>query len=164
MSGDDAHDSGPREERLQALLARAAEEQLSEQRQVLAVLGELRVLVQDLADRVGGQLDGVQARLDGVQTRLDALATDVQAAPRGAAPPTAEAVAAVVCERLVDAVGARLAELLRQEVADAVADSERRLTEHVDEAVLALAGVLLRRSPQRPAPAAAPRDEDAAAG
>jgi hypothetical protein len=69
-----------------------------------------------------------------------------------------------VGERLVDGVSPRLAELLRQEVADAVADSERRLAAHVDDAVLALAGVLLPGAPSRSVPAAAPQDENAAAG
>ena len=59
---------GPMSERMQALLSRAAEEQLVEQRQVSAVLGELRGLITGL---------GEQLRSTASSARLDSLGGDV---------------------------------------------------------------------------------------
>jgi hypothetical protein len=76
-----------------ALLSRAAEEQLHEQRQVSAVLGELRALLQDVDGRAatGVQVERVaaglrelsarvEARLDAAQARADELAQEVRQA------------------------------------------------------------------------------------
>ncbi len=52
--------SGAMSERMQALLSRAAEEQLNEQRQVSVVLGDLRQLLTGLSDRV----DALASRID----------------------------------------------------------------------------------------------------
>jgi hypothetical protein len=72
---------------MRALLSRAAEEQLHEQRQVSTVLGELRSLVEDVDERLatGEQLErvaeqvralsaSVEARLDAAETRSVELA------------------------------------------------------------------------------------------
>ena len=132
-------------DRLRALLSRAAEEQLHEQRQVSAVLGELRALLQDVDGRAatGEQVERVAAgvrelsarvevRLDGAQARADELAQEVR-----------QATAAV--GQLV------------QDVHELLEGSERRLAAHVDDAVLALAEVVLRR--RRPAAAASEPEE-----
>lgn len=89
--GPPAADDGPTAQRLQGLLARAAEEQLSEQRQVSAELVELRTVVGELT----AQLVAVRQAVEALERRVEAV---------------------------VPAVAA-----------------------HVDEAVLALADVLLRR-------------------
>lgn len=73
--------SGAMSERMQALLSRAAEEQLNEQRQVSVVLGDLRQLLTGLNDRV----DALALRLDeqvdqtptGVPDSLSALQREV---------------------------------------------------------------------------------------
>ena len=135
---------GPMTERMQALLARAAQEQLSEQRQVSVVLGELRALVLELGEVLGARLGGVEARLRELAGELEATA-DGAAPPPPPPPPTADAVASALADRLADRLAPAVVELVQQQVLTAVADSERRLTAHVDEAVLALAGVLLRR-------------------
>jgi len=253
-------------ERMQALLARAAEEQLTEQRQVSSVLGELRALITGLGeqlrstassarlDSLGGDVCSLSAGLSalhdqlsplpGVRTalvelterldRLEALTSrpvlsqeglegalapllaqleeltvlraEVDAVRAGVVSlqedtplpslvldvaglredvaavalrvadvrvPTAEAVAVAVegqlVDPLVDALAPRVAELvldrvaatLVEQVADSVtvsvqqgltervravsAESERRISAHVDEAVLVLAEALLRR-------------------
>ena len=114
-------------ERMRDLLSRAAEEQLSEQRQVSSVLAELRGLVADLDDRLR-QLESRSGQL------ADQVADIVLA--RAAATLVPEVAAAVVRD-VTDGVG----ELVRQ----AAAETERRLSAHVDDAVLVLAEALLRR-------------------
>ena len=141
-------ESAPMTERMQALLARAAEEQLSEQRQVSVVLAELRSLVLELGEVVGQRLGAVELRLDELAAQLEATAhraAPTPPAPSALAPPTAEAVAAALAERLTDRLAPPVVALVQQHVLSAVADSEQRLAAHVDDAVLALAGVLLRR-------------------
>lgn len=98
-------DSGHGTERMQALLVQAAEEQLSDQRQVAAVLADLRELV------------------TGLSRQVDELTRRVERTP------SADDVAAALSARLTDERAA----------------GEQRLADHVDEAVLALADVLLRR-------------------
>ena len=120
---------GATSERLQALLARAAQEQLTEQRQVSAVLADLHELVAG----VGRRVDAVRDDLAALTARLDGLADRVEAG--GPA------------------------------VVDVAAASEQRLREHVDEAVLALAQVLL--PPRRGAVAAdgpLPEEDPSAGG
>lgn len=114
-------------ERMRDLLARAAEEQLVEQRQVSAVLGELRGLVADLDDRLR-QLEVRSGQLAEQVTDLVLARTADTLVPH---------VAAAVVRGVTDEVG----ELVRQ----AAAETEHRLSVHVDEAVLALAEALLRR-------------------
>ncbi|CAN5280591.1 hypothetical protein BH24ACT10_BH24ACT10_02770 [soil metagenome] len=77
---------GPMAERMQALLARAAEEQLTEQRQVSAVLADLRGLVAALGEQLrtstselGGQVSGLAAHLAAQSTALDRLTGSVDA-------------------------------------------------------------------------------------
>ena len=115
--------SSPMSERMRALLSRAAEEQFSEQRQVSAILADLRALVADVDDR----LRALEAR--------------------SAATP--DAVAEIVLERAVQTLVPQVTAAVLREVAGVVRESqeatERRITEHVDEAVLALAEALLRR-------------------
>lgn len=101
--------SGPVAERMQALLSRAVEEQVSEQRQVSAVLGDLRMQIAGLADQLRGTASGdrveqlagdlaslttelrryssvVGERLDAVLRRVDAQAASAaEAAAAGSA-------------------------------------------------------------------------------
>lgn len=118
MAQDDGRPS-PMSERMRALLSRAAEEQLSEQRQVSAVLAELRDLVADVDDRL---------------RVLEA---------RSAA--QADAVAELVLERAAHTLVPQVAAAVREDLRETSEAAERRIVEHVDEAVLALAEALLRR-------------------
>lgn len=63
-------------ERMQALLSRAAEEQLIEQRQVSSVLGELRGLITGLAEQLRSTASS--ARLDSLGGDLTALSTELR--------------------------------------------------------------------------------------
>jgi hypothetical protein len=67
---------GPMSERMQALLSRAAEEQLTEQRQVSAVLSDLRGLVAGLAEQLRGTASS--ARLDALGGDLSSLFTELR--------------------------------------------------------------------------------------
>jgi hypothetical protein len=139
VSQDDAR-SSPMSERMRALLSRAAEEQLSEQRQVSAVLADLRALVADVDDR-----------LRVLEVRSAAMA---------------DAVADLVLERAAQTLVPQVTAAVLREVSGVVREAhdgtERRIVEHVDEAVLALAEALLKRRrgsragdpPEPPAPTA----------
>ena len=139
-------------DRMRALLSRAAEEQLLEQRQVSAVLGELRALVADVDERLatGEQVERVAAEVRALSARVEARldATEARSA------------------ELEERVEARLSELTAGLTAS-VERSERRLATHVDDAVLALAEVVLRRRSAQgltaaAAPTAAAGDDDPA--
>jgi prefoldin subunit 5 len=80
----------------------------------------------EVADQLSGRLDALHARLDGTDELRDRVAAIADATATAA---SSEDVAGLV-ER-------------------AVADSERRLAAHVDEAVLALAEAMLRRRSSR---------------
>ena len=147
-------------DRMRALLSRAAEEQLLEQRQVSAVLGELRALVADVderlatgeqVERVAEQVRVLSARLDEAETRSAELAERITDATAMVGQAAQDLVAAVAAR-----VGEQLAELTAALEAQAEA-RERRLAGHVDDAVLALAEVVLRRG--RPVAAAPPAVE-----
>jgi hypothetical protein len=152
-------------ERMRALLSRAAEEQLLEQRQVSSVLGELRTLVEDVDERLATseQVERVAAEVralsERVETRLDAAeARSAELAERigGATALLGEAaqdIAGAVAAQVAERVEAQLREVL-DVVGDTVGSSERRLATHVDDAVLALAEVVLRR--RRPVAPSAP--------
>lgn len=228
---------GPMSERMQALLSRAAEEQLTEQRQVSAVLTDLRTLVKGIVEQVSGTASsalleglggdvaslateletstaGLEERLDALGERLSAIGDaaggvpavardlarvsgrveelsgvrddvaalrgeveDVSARVAAVAFPTTEAVSAAVGQqvtdqlvdelapRVADVVLTRVAATLVEQVAGSVtasvqnglaervraanADTERRISAHVDEAVLVLAEALLRRRSSR---------------
>lgn len=123
----------------------------------------------------GGRGDEVVSRLDAVEAALVVLTEQLTAEPEpmdGAAEvedegpdPLAEQLAELH-EGLFgeDGIAARLdgvgvdEDALNERVAAAVADSERRLSAHMDEAVLALAEALFRtsRRPARATPVAAP--------
>lgn len=220
--------SGPVSERMQALLSRAVEDQLGEQRQVTAVVGELREQVAALGaayratasearlEQLGaeltthtGEVRGTRLALD---DRLDELARRVEqvgaasadSAERlarlevlagtpeqlagldaglarlrddvtelspgltaalldGLAPRVAELVLERAGDTLVDRIAAATATGVLAElptvVREDLADSERRVTAHVDEAVLVLAEALLRR--RRPGRAAGPEATEA---
>ncbi len=101
---------------------------------------EQRAALRQLHEKLGVIADGTQAALavppvfddsliQGLDARLAALAVDVAAlAARNDAPPS-----------LPDAV--------QHAVAEAVQESEERLRSHIDDAVLALAEILVRRRP-----------------
>ena len=118
MTQDDPRSSAM-SERMRALLSRAAEEQLSEQRQVSAILGDLRALVADVDDR----LRALELHSAGF----------------------ADAVADRVLERAADTLVPQLTAAVLAAVREVTDDAQRRTTAHVDEAVLALAEALLRR-------------------
>jgi hypothetical protein len=147
-------------DRMRALLARAAEEQLLEQRQVSTVLGELRALVEDVDERLatGEQVDRVATEVRALSARVEAA----QARSNELAERTIEATALVgrAAQDLVDAVETQLREATASLTAS-VESSERRLATHVDDAVLALAEVVLRR---RSGAVTAPPPSPAAAG
>ena len=69
---------GGMSERMQALLSRAAEEQLSEQRQVSAVLTDLRALVHGLGEQL--RETASSARLQGLAGDLASLSTELRLA------------------------------------------------------------------------------------
>ena len=68
--------AGPMSERMQALLSRAAEEQLVEQRQVSAVLADLRGLVTGLSEQLRGTASS--ARLDSLGGDVASLFTELR--------------------------------------------------------------------------------------
>ena len=160
--------SGAMSDRMRALLSRAAEEQLHEQRQVSTVLGELRSLVEDVDERLatGSQVEHVAAEVRALSARVDERLAAAEARSTELAERITEATAMVgrAAQDLVEAVAAGVAERVEAQlrevaagltasVEDAVAGSERRLAVHVDDAVLALAEVVLRRRrPVAPAP------------
>jgi ElaB/YqjD/DUF883 family membrane-anchored ribosome-binding protein len=156
--------SGAMSDRLRALLSRAAEEQLLEQRQVSAVLGDLRTLLEDVDERLatGEQVERVAAEVRALSARVEARLDAAEARSDELADRMAQATAMVgqAAQDLVGAVVAGVAERLEAQlpevtadvvssVGELVEDSERRLGTRVDDAVLALAEVVLRR--QRPA-------------
>ena len=158
-------------ERMQALLSRAVEDQVSEQRAASAVLTDVRgqlvalsegvrlaasgASVEKLVDSVGTILADVRAATVLLDQRLATLTerSDTLVARFGA-----------VEERLGH-VERRLSET-EQATSGANHESEQRITAHVDESVLALAEALLRRgrvtrdvatpAAAEPAPAPAP--------
>jgi len=69
--------AGPMSERMQALLSRAAEEQLTEQRQVSMVLTDLRQLVTGIGEQLRGAASA--ARLDGLGDDVTAGLADLTA-------------------------------------------------------------------------------------
>jgi len=144
-------------DRLRSLLSRAAEEQLHEQRQVSAVLGELRTLVEDVDERLatGEQVERVAVELRALSARVEAglAAAEARSAAldehlREATAAAGRAAQGVVADAVLAGVTTRLETALREVTASAgtvVERSERRLATHVDDAVLALAEVVLRR-------------------
>ena len=174
--------SGAVSDRMRALLARAAEEQLLEQRQVSAVLGELRTLVEDVDERLatGEQVERVAAEVRALSARVEARLDAAEARSAELADRISEATALVgrAAQDLLDAVATGVAQHVQAQldelsartaatVADAVGSSERRLATHVDDAVLALAEVVLRRrrpvaAPEPPQPQAVDDPPDAA--
>lgn len=72
---------GGMSERMQALLSRAAEEQLSEQRQVSAVLTDLRALVHGLGEQL--RETASSARLQGLSGDVASLSTELRLATAG---------------------------------------------------------------------------------
>ena len=106
----------------------------------VSVLREDIVAIRDRLESADADEDDVQAlmeRLDALQEALlgsDGIAAQVRAMQPAAAEPGPAALDAETVETLV---------------ATAVAESERRLADHVDEAVLTLAEALLRRRPSR---------------
>ena len=167
--GDGTPGPGAMSDRMRALLSRAAEEQLLEQRQVSSVLAELRTLVEDVDERLatGAQVERVAEQVGALSARVEARLDAAEARSAELAERIAEAtallgqaahdLAGVVAAQVAQQVEAQLHDALPS-VIDAVAGSEQRLATHVDDAVLALAEVVLRRrSAQgtRAAPAAA---------
>ena len=73
--------AGGMSERMQALLSRAAEEQLSEQRQVSAVLTDLRALVSGLGEQL--RETASSARLQGLAGDVATLSTELRLATAG---------------------------------------------------------------------------------
>ena len=120
-------------------------------------IAELRAGLADLPAGGGAddrRLDAVAATLVDVQSRLDALRE--QAADTGGYDAIAGRIDELHEQLLgADGLRAQIAGLpgaddtdVEDVVARAVAESERRLADHIDEAVLALAEVLLRRRPR----------------
>lgn len=166
----------PMSERMQALLSRAVEDQLSEQRQLAGALAEVRGQLARIAaemETIRGEtgpapdvehaVAAVSAevraavrllgeRLDGVDAALARLAERVEALDRGPDPRVDELSAEV--EDLHDGLFGDHG--LGPRLTGALADLRAGLAEHVDEAVLALAEALLRR---RARPRAVPEPE-----
>jgi hypothetical protein len=154
-------------DRMRALLSRAAEEQLLEQRQVSSVLGELRALVEDVDQRLatGEQVERLGAEVRALSARVEAHLDATEARSAELAERISEATALVgqAAQDLVEAVVTGVAERVEAQLRElttsttaAVEGGERRLATHVDDAVLALAEVVLRRRSASPAPPAAP--------
>lgn len=135
-------------ERMRALLSRAAEDQIVEQRAVSISLTDLRDEVMGVADAVrsgvsAGAVEQLRSELTGnasevrhgfaqVGERLDALTDRVAAL---------DVLTRDQAREVAEQVLSGVASLVREsELA-----SERRILAHVDEAVLALAEALLRR-------------------
>ncbi|MCW2681027.1 MAG: hypothetical protein JWM62_2428, partial [Frankiales bacterium] len=78
---DPTRPGGPMSERMQALLSRAAEEQLTEQRQVSAVLTDLRGLVAGLSEQLRGTASS--ARLESLGGDVSSLVTELRMSTNG---------------------------------------------------------------------------------
>lgn len=157
---------------------------VAEQRQVAELLADLRRSTAELAER----LDAVAQQLDGLgplHEQVQQLAARVDAIDVPSADTVATAVSGQVGDRIVDGLAPRVADVVLTRVAAVLVDqlassvantvqygvgehlraanveSERRISAHVDEAVLALAEALLRRRrPGRIAPVGAPVTAD----
>jgi len=170
----DPGSGSPMSERMQSLLSRAVEDQLSEQRQLAGALTEMRTQL----SRLGSQLESLQAGDAGgpqLDEALGAISGEVREAVRLLGErldnlPAREDIESIVARlsESVDELGERIGRLegrggetpaaagvdvdaIEEIVARAISDSERRLADHVDEAVLTLAEALLRRR-SRPRP------------
>jgi hypothetical protein len=129
----------PMSQRMESLLSRAVEDQLSEQRQLAGLLSDIRAQLASLPDHVARAAGtGPDPHVASLAHAVDGVSNDL----RTALASLLDRLGAV--ERRLDALQA------------ASAESEQRLSTHVDEAVLALAEALLRRRRV----AAARRDED----
>ena len=72
---------GPVAERMQALLSRAVDEQVSEQRQTSAVLGDLRIQIAGVADQLRGLANG--DRVEQLASDLGSLTTELRRSTTG---------------------------------------------------------------------------------
>lgn len=126
-------------------------------RELLAAPGPAAELGPLLDQKLGGALaalsDGVGERLGDLERQVQAVAASqanmlASAAPRG---PSPGEFADIVREGVRDATRDFVRDYLREAVRDIVTmstrDTERRITDHMDEAVLALAQALLTRRP-----------------
>lgn len=131
--GDGEQDSaGPVSERLQALLSRAVEDQVTAERGMAEALGEVRT-----------QLAQLQTGLARLEERTAGLVV----------------VDGPDLTRALQALREGVVDDLSTELRETVADSEERTAAHVDEAVLALAAALFRRR-NVPGDAGPPQDSD----
>lgn len=131
--GDGEQDSaGPGSERLQALLSRAVEDQVTAERGMAEALGEVRT-----------QLAQLQTGLARLEERTAGLVV----------------VDGPDLTRALQALREGVVDDLSTELRETVADSEERTAAHVDEAVLALAAALFRRR-NVPGDAGPPQDSD----
>jgi hypothetical protein len=152
-------------ERMQALLSRAVEDQLTEQRQLASLVAEVRALLSALPgevaaaapadEQVRSEVSRLRAGLAAVEQRLAVLTA---AAERPTDLSSVTGVVGAVGQQ-VGQLSARLDSLesslaaVSAAVATAAASaaaSEQRIVAHVDEAVLALAEVLVRRGKPTP--------------
>jgi uncharacterized coiled-coil protein SlyX len=164
-------------ERMQALLSRAVEDQLTEQRQLASLVAEVRALLAALPAEVTAAAQGdevwraevtaLRAGLTAVEQRLEVLTALAQrpsdhSEVTGAVGTVGQRVGAL--EQRLNSLETRLAEVgaTLNTQSSAAAEAEQRITRHVDEAVLALAEVLVRKSrpaassPARPVVASEP--------
>lgn len=131
--GDGAQDSaGPVSDRLQALLSRAVEDQVTAERGMAEALGEVRT-----------QLAQLQTGLARLEERTAGLVV----------------VDGPDLTRALQALREGVVDDLSTELRETVADSEERTAAHVDQAVLALAAALFRRR-NVPGDAGPPQDSD----
>jgi hypothetical protein len=153
--------STPMAERMQALLSRAVEEQVAEQRELSSLLADISSSVERLPKEVRHAVDDILA---GLGERLGGLAHRDEV----------DGVSFRIAERL-DALEQRLGRLESHltplaglvadfegrlsPIASLVSDAERRLAQHVDDAVVALAEALITRRQSPPSPAS-PIDVD----
>ena len=161
--GADAGAAGaaPMSERMQALLSRAVEDQLTEQRQLASLVAEVRALLAALPSEVAAAAQGdevlraeatrMRTGLTAVEQRLEVLTALAQRPVDHSEVTTSvgsvgQRVGAL--EQALSRIETRLAELAAKVQAQAAAaqESEQRIVSHVDEAVLALAEVLVRKS------------------
>lgn len=137
-------------ERMQALLSRAVEDQVSEQRAASAVLTDVRGQLLALSD--GVRLAASEASVERLVDSVDTVLADLRAATvlldQRLATLTERSDALVArfgaVEERLGHVERRLSET-EQATGGANHESEQRITAHVDESVLALAEALLRR-------------------
>lgn len=148
-------------EQMAPFVASALGPSVAELGRTLSALEDVQQATSHDTARVHAALAAVLPRLEGVPEQINVLGGQIASlraaqaelaqTPRVAAGPDAHEIADIVRKGVRDATRDFVRDYLRDAVRDIVTvstrDTERRITDHVDEAVLALAQALLTRRP-----------------